>query len=288
MMSYEEFKKEVEKQFPRFFKGNYELMFNRVRKINQVSLDGIVVIKLEEEKKTVLYINDMYENYKASADFFMVLKEYAREALDIMEKVIVTTEKSIKENIYFQLIHTKENKEILVNTPHRTFLDLTIVYRWATRIDGEEIHSTLINHEFAKKYKLTEDELYRAAFKNTNRLFPSFVKGLSEILYGYSFDEEIYVISNCLGFCGASAILYPENLEKLAEKLQADLYILPSSIHEWLACSAKKMSPEALASIVHHVNHTEVMPKDRLSGSVYRYDRETKKISIAYDKKDIL
>ena len=45
-------------------------------------------------------------------------------------------------------------------------------------------------------------------------------------------DELMWVISNTSGVNGAVNMLYDENLQKLAEQLQDDLYILPSSIQK--------------------------------------------------------
>lgn len=294
MMSYEEFEREVEKQFKDIYyeltQGNElmpkkeECLFDRESKINpqpviylyeyynKASTDFSTVLK----NYVIKAMDIMYKSYKVSENFPAVLKDNVRKLLDIMDKVITpVTRESIEENICFQLIHTKENKEILVNTPHRTFLDLTIVYQWDVKINDKEVSNVMINNDFAETFEFTEDELYRAAFKNTKRLFPSLVKEWID-------HPGTYVISNHYGFCGASAILYSENLEKIAEKLQSDLYLLSTSIHDWVVWSTKNNTIETLADIVYDAN-IKIMPKDYLSGSVYRYDRETKKISIVYE-----
>lgn len=68
---------------------------------------------------------------------------------------------------------------------------------------------------------------------------------------------------------------------ELAERLGNDLYILPSSIHEVLLLPVSMGTPEELAGIVKEVNRTLVLPEERLSDSVYRYDRESGKVRIA-------
>jgi hypothetical protein len=40
------------------------------------------------------------------------------------------------------------------------------------------------------------------------------------------------VISNEKGINGAASMLYENELHELAESLESDLYILPSSVHE--------------------------------------------------------
>ena len=49
-------------------------------------------------------------------------------------------------------------------------------------------------------------------------------------------------------------MLYENELHELAENLESDLYILPSSVHEVLAVSTELTDPEELAQMVAEVN----------------------------------
>lgn len=86
---------------------------------------------------------------------------------------------------------------------------------------------------------------------------------------------QLYVITNTSGLYGASCILYPDVLENLASRLNHDLLILPSSIHEVLVLPADTQIHLAeLRAIVCAINQTEVPPEDRLSDQIYFYRRE--------------
>ena len=92
----------------------------------------------------------------------------------------------------------------------------------------------------------------------------------------------LYLVSNEKMIFGASVILYPGMMESVAEKLDSNLLIIPSSIHEVLVLSDKLTTDwDYLRDMIHSVNKTEMVPQDILSDSLYYFDRETGKITIA-------
>ena len=95
--------------------------------------------------------------------------------------------------------------------------------------------------------------------------------------------EEIpmFVITNDLKLNGAASIYYSDVLEKIAEKLRDDLYILPSSIHEVIAIPSKYGDLESLSTMVKEVNSTQVAEEEQLSDNVYLYTASTKELHIA-------
>lgn len=78
-----------------------------------------------------------------------------------------------------------------------------------------------------------------------------------------------------------SIILYNEQLAQLSEKLNDDLLIMPSSIHEVLAVPASSMNAIDLKQMVGEVNDTEVSEQEILGYSVYRYNRKTGVVEVA-------
>ena len=96
------------------------------------------------------------------------------------------------------------------------------------------------------------------------------------------------VISNEKGINGAASMLYENELHELAESLESDLYILPSSVHEVIAVSSDMGSPEMLAQMVVEVNMQEVSLDERLSNQVYHYDKDLRKLTLATDTQTVL
>ena len=72
-------------------------------------------------------------------------------------------------------------------------------------------------------------------------------------------ERSMWVISNGKqGVNGAISMLYEDKLHKLAENIESDLYILPSSVHEVIAVSADMGEPDELAQMVNEINTDQV------------------------------
>ena len=97
-------------------------------------------------------------------------------------------------------------------------------------------------------------------------------------------DQIMWIITNERGVDGAVSMLYEDKVHKLAESLESDLYILPSSVHEVIAVSVNMGEPEELARMVAEINMDQVKLEDRLSNQVYHYDKELRKLTMATDE----
>lgn len=104
----------------------------------------------------------------------------------------------------------------------------------------------------------------------TEAIFPLEKSGLGEkinALAGCEVTAEetgVMMITNSSGYYGASAIFYDGVLEALK-----DYYLVPSSVHEWLAVPKSVADKEYLAQVIRCINRTEVLPKDVLSDFPY-------------------
>ncbi len=76
-------------------------------------------------------------------------------------------------------------------------------------------------------------------------------------------------------------MLYPGLLESISEKLDHDLFLLPSSIHEMILLPAANRSySKELADMVAQINRTELAADEVLSDQVYYYSRADLALSI--------
>ena len=309
MMNYELFKEVVMEKFKDYMSEefkDYELVMTPVEKVNQVK-DGIHLVAVGDKTiiSPTLYINDIYEYYKENED----LNESIRLAAENMERAFKDRpfEKemldfdSAKDNIVFQLVNTEQNKEMLKGVPNRPFQDLSIIYRWVVSVDESGIASAVVRNNLAEKLGLSEEQLFNLAVENTRRLLPPTVRSMNdvikemflkdgmppemaEMMIGEMPNEEmLWVISNERGLNGAISMLYEDKLHTLAEELGADLYIMPSSIHETIAVSAEFGDPYQLAEMVTEINMDQVSLDERLSNQVYHYDKDLRKLSLATD-----
>jgi len=82
----------------------------------------------------------------------------------------------------------------------------------------------------------------------------------------------MYILTNSDRFYGDAVILYPDVLSDLREMTGSDLYLLPSSVHEFIAIPCcEGADEEGLINMVRSVNRTSVTEEDFLSDNVYIY-----------------
>lgn len=308
MMNYEIFKEVVAEKFMSYLPSQYQNMKLRVEGVDKVNkhLDGMTLVDESAEKNIspTIYINDMYEHYLQTEN----LQEVLQKAAETMEKAFVNVPdvaclnyENAKDNIVFQVINTMQNEDMLRDMPHREFQDLSIIYRWVVNVDEQGIQSSIIRNNLAKQLGMTEDELFKAAVENTRRIFPPVVKSMNDVMKEMFMadgmpmeiaemmideipaDRMMWIITNDRGLNGAVSMLYEDNLHKLAEKLETDLYILPSSVHECIAVSADMGDPYELAQMVNEINMSQVALEERLSNQVYHYDKDARRLTLATD-----
>ena len=308
MMQYEIFKEVVADTFQNYLPEEYKNMEMKIVSVNKVNrmMDGINLIGGSGEKvvSPTIYINDMYDHYTRCND----LKEAIQSGADRMAKAFEQCPEmprielaEAKDNIVFQLVNTEQNRDMLAEVPHREFQDLAVIYRWVVKVDTEGIQSTVVRNGLAEQLGLNEEQLFKLAAENTRRIFPPCVKSMNEALLEIfekdgmpreiaemmlgemPADKMMYVISNDSGINGAVSMLYEDKLHALAEELENDLYILPSSVHEVIAVSADMGEPDKLAEMVAEINMAQVALEDRLSNQVYHYDKDLRKLSLATD-----
>ena len=204
----------------------------------------------------------------------------------IMEVEDLTFDK-LKDSVIYVL--TRKNEELANYVPHVDYLDLMIVFYWRK----SESEYCPINNELATIMDVDADDLMLAAMENTSRLMGYKVQGILSVIAdccGYemydfkAIDEEIpmYIVTNNIFYNGACVMLYNDFMKALAKKLGSNLYIIPSSVHEIIVLQDLGYGEfnDSLKEMISYVNQTEVRPEDKLSDSLYYYDRETDKITI--------
>lgn len=305
-MNYENFKEIVKEKFLDYMPDEYKdrkLVVQTINKANE-TLDGLTLRDTTSvgSISPILYINDMYKYYLKVENLDDVLTAAADIMVQRMKRVPgdVLDFETAKDKVVFQLINTEQNKEMLKGMPHREFLDLSIIYRLIVSLDHDRVYSAVIHNQLAEAIGMTETELFKAASENTRRILPPVVEDINSVIreiFKDDMPEEIeemvgceippesmmYVITNEKGIDGAASMLYEDKLHELAQKLNSDLYIMPSSVHEVIAVSSELGDPYELASMVSVANITSIELNERLSNQVYFYDKDLRKVSLATD-----
>ena len=153
-------------------------------------------------------------------------------------------------------------------------------------INNNGTASMMIRNEHLEMWGVTPNDIYKKAKENTWRLLPSEFHCMKLLLEEYVSDNNypggdvLYVLTNKIRSFGAAVILYEGCLEMIAEFLEDNYYVLPSSIHEVIIVSEKDApwGGVGLSEMVAEINMTQVDAEEVLSDSAYFYDREKKKL----------
>ena len=289
-MTYEEFVLNVrnclQEDFALF--GNVEI--RTAHKNNGKLRTGISFCENGESISPIIYLEEFYEKYQmgVSIDHLLLEVRSLYESIKVdhrWEGSFVLEYKNVKDRIIYKLVNRQKNKELLKEIPHIPYLDLAIVFCVLVEMDMEEgrVATMLIRSEHLKYWDVTEGEIYRQAFKNTEKLLPADLQTLCAVLEetpefeGEDMEqgERMYVLSNRLRNFGAAAILYEDRLKIIKMCFGENFYILPSSIHEVILLpESHAMDKEELAKIVKDINETQVKEEEVLSDLAYYYDGE--------------
>jgi hypothetical protein len=86
---------------------------------------------------------------------------------------------------------------------------------------------------------------------------------------------KLYVLTNESATNGATAICNDKKMREIAEMLDSDLIVLPSSIHEVIIMPKDdSLDIDSLIQMVQDINGSEVAADEILSNNVYVYSRE--------------
>lgn len=267
-----------------------EICVSEVEKLQNQSYLG-VQIRLGKDRTAVsLNLFPYWGQMEKGSSYQTVMDKIIKEILDLQEEIrdlemhFPDTYEEMRKHLFFQIVSTEENEEVLRGYPHFEIEDMSAVFRvdLGTGMDGTT--TVLVTDELMEYYGVTEAQLLEDAVKSAPQIHPAVVKRLDAVLnemsgglfpVDESEDSILYFAGTENHYYGASVILYPGFLEETAEKLETDYYLLPSSLHEMILVKDDgSLDPEALAQMVKEINATEVRPEERLRDSVYHYNRK--------------
>lgn len=304
MANYEEFKKTMEERILSFLPEKYqsgEILISPVNRENYQT-DMLSVITSSNTYSPSLDLRKLFRLYENSGNMNLVLQEAASD-FKITDSKITDSEfprsprlllKDAKSRIVFQLVNTEKNEEFLKTVPHRNFLDLSVIYKCLVAENGHEICSFIVTKSMTELFD-SEEVLFTLAMENTKKLLPfryglltdeplEHMPELTREIPESTLKDNMLLVTSSLHFNGATVMLYPDVLDKIAEKTGSDLYILPSSVHEIL-CRATyaEVTVAGLKEMVMLVNadSSAISPEEFLSDNIYRYSRAKKQITIA-------
>lgn len=295
LLNYEDFTKTLKENLKSYFDEEVSINISQVTKNNDLKLDGLIIMTPESIVSPTIYLNPLYEEYKAG----LSLNDIARKINETYKNAKVpefakdankfTDYDFVKSHLTIKLINYEKNKELLENTPHIKRLDLALVFLCVIDKNNEHSASVLIKNNHLKYWNIDLNTLFEDSLYNA----PKFLKASCYSLFKTVYDKEnakimepdnisleeddLLILTNENKVNGASCIFYPNILENIANSLNSDLYIIPSSIHEVLILrKTDKIKKDDLNFLVNTVNRSELSQTEILSDNVYIYDLEDK------------
>jgi len=285
-MNYQQFKKHIITGLKDYLPQNYADWRLEIREVPKVNgyMDGINLMPEEGTGASpTIYVEDLYQYYQKCKSLEKVCQRAASTFVIGMDYAAYMDETACldlpKEQIVYCLINAEDNQRLLENAPHRMILDMALIYRVVLLHDGEGINSTIITDDVAEYMGLTEEELYQLAEYNTPKVLPAAI---------HCQDDCFAIMTNQYKVMGASVILYPGELKAAADQLDADLFILPSSIHEVFLIPTRGQCISDMNRTMVEANNTLVPQEDVLAHHVYFYNRDKDMVGIPVELPDYI
>ncbi|MDO5418272.1 MAG: DUF5688 family protein [Lachnospiraceae bacterium] len=314
-MEYELFLQLVKEDMEKKLGKDYQVTLRAIPKNNGVIRDGISICKREEDVAPTIYLNDFYKELKGGQPVNMVCDSVyhtylSNPSLPYLDSKVLSSYKEIRDRIVYKLINTQANRTLLTHLPSLPFHDMSMVFYLLMEQKEHGYVTALIHKDHLRTWQIREKELFETALKNTPALLPPAIQPMSNVLkrlakeaMGEDYDEEtfhalleaaeeqrlesnpvfptLYVLTNPAGINGAACMAYPDVIKNFADRLEQDLIILPSSIHEVLiVADSNTYNYEDMSRLVKDINDSEVPVEDRLSNQIYRYSREQNQITV--------
>ncbi len=295
-MNIQEFAEKVRKNIIKEMGKEVDVKLQEVRKNNNVILQGLMILQPGQSITPTIYLDVFFQMYEQGTTFQRIMEKIMNAYQSGIPRKDVDMNffknfKEVKPRIAYKLINVEQNQVLLEEIPHIIFLDLAICFYYAYSDMNLGSGTILIYNSHVQMWNTSIAELLELAQTNTIHLFGVELKPMGEVIRELlgtieqpSYIEELpmKVLSNKNRAFGAVCMIYPDLLQKIAESLHSNFYILPSSVHELIIIAdSGREDVLQLQSMVQEVNMTQVEPEELLSNNVYYYNRVIKKISIS-------
>lgn len=264
----------------------------KVLKNNDICLTGVVIMEESDSISPTIYLEEPYRQYQDGASLEEIVEDittvYDKHAHNVnLDMDFFRQYEAVEERIYHKVINYEKNRKLLDDVPYFRWHDLAVIFYYAMEEAAFGRASILIHNNHLDMWGQPAEVVYRTACRNMKQHMPDLVLPMWRLLedtMGIRMEESessmpLYVLTNRERIFGASAMLYSDKVRKLAEELNTDLLILPSSVHEVLLLPDDKAQDyDFYRQMVSEVNRTQVDPEEVLSFNLYRYDREKAEI----------
>lgn len=288
-LSYNDFKNEVKENIPHYFKTQeYSIIFDKVEK-NNVTYDTISFVS--GTMGPCVYLQKEYENFIQSGIVFSGYMASLAARVNNSFKSASKIQGTVNSVLQFDLIRTKiyprivrksGNEDFLNNKVYEEVADLAVLYFVSVKLANRDSGIITIPKPLFDSWNIDIQTLHDTAFRNLEKdhLFICPISDLLSMMGGIpdtTVPIDMYVVSNRSKNYGAACMLSSKVMELLRDRL-GDFYIIPSSIHEFIAIPTVRDQEDVdvskIIDMIKDVNASSVPDEDILSDSLYGYDFE--------------
>ena len=297
----EKFTKKLVEELEDFYGESVTIHRHDILKANDTKYHAIVVRRKGEDAGMTLCIEPLYEKYRRGVSVEDVVEEILgtiKEQPDMSHfnseyvEQILKNYDFMKSNMIIKLLNKERNVEYLKGKLHFEILDMAATFYSVVCEKDEVMGLMAIPQVIYEGWGVSKGELFRDVLESMQEKNPPVFLSLTEVvdrMTGNSFsqymnppelpeDKQAYVLTNKTNNNGATSVLFPGQLMKMAEQLCVDeLVLLPSSLHEMIVIpriKGKESYYQEFRDMVAEVNQTCVEPMDFLSDNIYLYRKE--------------
>ena len=309
-MSFESFVATVKETIKDYLPEDYadaQVLTEEVHKLNKSYL-ALIVQKPGQRIAASINLEELYRWSEEGTKIEALMKDIAdtvRSQPPLTAREELPEYDDVKEYLIIRVSGYDKNKAYLEDIPHRKIADLAVTCHLMIKGKEDGMFTTVVTRKMLEEFGITEETLFHDAAERSPVNLPPRIEpmthAIDRIFFGgvasdqpRSFDEQLAeirtsedkmaVITNAESMDGAAVIFYPEILDRIGLQMGKDFFILPSSVNECILLPDDgSMRVSDLESMVKEINRTEVRPEDRLSDTVYRYDRKERIFEKARD-----
>lgn len=203
------------------------------------------------------------------------------------------TYENVKSRLAVAVCNAGMNRKLLQDVPHEQREDLALFYR----VRVSENSMIIIRNSHLERWGIGEEQLKKDAWESMKRETPALFQRIEDVIKGSEDSisleagaaEELpsvagdfmFVLSSSSQQQGAAYMFDEDTMDKIATRLDSDLIIIPSSIHETIVLrETEDLDMDYMKDVVMMGNETQLSPENRLSDEIYRYDREKHTLSM--------
>lgn len=268
-----------------------EVSIVKVKKNNGIELTGLSIREKNCKIAPTIYLEEHYNNYLNGDDLVSVMDDILilnmEYKYDGVMEACISDFSNAAPRITFRLINKKFNEALLKEIPYMSWNDLAIAFMLNVEMDGMCDGLIVVRNDLLAMWNQSVADLYHTAMKNMRDRQDDVLIDMEEILRKHGMlDKEqmtlqnrMFVLSNEKQFWGASSILYTDKLAPLSKKLGCNLYLIPSSIHEWLILPDEdQFDQNYLKEVLCMVNQNELAREDILGDSLYYFSKDSEQV----------